>query len=338
MNDKPKNSVHAVYAKDVFKNVMDENGAYEILPSAQCLAWSDSSNPAVPVGHDDYVFRKELLQEVLHFLMKPNGDALYVSGPTGSGKTSLMTEVCARLNWPVQSITMNGRFEFSQLKGQFTVATPKEGGAAEMKFMHGPLARAMRFGHVLLLNEIDLADPSELSGLNDVLEGRPLVIAENRGEIIKPHPMFRVVVTGNSWGSGDSTGLYQGIQTQNLAALDRYRLMKVGYADASVEESLLKKVLPTAPADMIKQMVQLANQIRTLFLGERDDGVGQLSVTMSTRCLKRWAQLTQDLSYTPKPLKEALTRSLLLRMAPSEAATVENIAVGIFGSLWADGK
>ncbi|MDV5469036.1 AAA family ATPase [Klebsiella pneumoniae] len=74
----------------------------------------------------------------------------------------------------------------------------------------------MREGHLLLINEVDLADPAELAGLNDVLEGRPLVIAQNGGEIIKPHPMFRVVVTGNSTGSGDASGLYQGVMMQNL--------------------------------------------------------------------------------------------------------------------------
>jgi cobaltochelatase CobS len=92
--------------------------------------------------------------------------------------------------------------------------------------MFGPLAVAMREGHLLLINEVDLADPAELAGLNDVLEGRPLVITQNGGEIIKPHPMFRVVVTGNSTGSGDASGLYQGVMMQNLAAMDRYRFTK----------------------------------------------------------------------------------------------------------------
>ncbi|MBO0180522.1 AAA family ATPase, partial [Vibrio parahaemolyticus] len=92
-----------------------------------------------------------------------------------------------------------------------------------------PLAIAMREGHVLLINEVDLVDPAELSGLNDILEGRPLVIAQNGGEIIKPHPMFRVIVTGNSTGSGDPSGLYQGVMMQNLAAMDRYRFSVVPY-------------------------------------------------------------------------------------------------------------
>ena len=66
-----------------------------------------------------------------------------------------------------------------------------------MTFQYGPLAKAMKYGHVLVLNEIDLADAGELAGLNDVLEGRPLVLADNAGEIIHPHPLFRVVATAN---------------------------------------------------------------------------------------------------------------------------------------------
>ena len=310
----------------------------DFFPAGLTMSGFDQPTAAVPPVDGTYVFSASPTREILMFLDEPDNSALFLSGPTGSGKTSGIMQVASRLNWPVTSVTCRSRMEFSDLVGHHTLISPAPGEQPVMKFQYGPLAKAMAFGHILILNEVDLCDPGELSGLNDVLEGRPLVIAENRGEIIKPHPMFRVVVTGNSWGSGDSTGLYQGIQTQNIAALDRYRLMKVGYADPSVEEALLQRVLPTAPADMIKRMVQMANQIRTLFLGERQDGAGQLSVTMSTRCLLRWAQLTQDLSYTAKPLKEALTRSLLLRMDPREVSTVDNVAKGVFGSLWAEGK
>ena len=325
-----------VFAKDVFQNVYDENGKYDLNPQTKLLAFADRDNPAVPAAHENYCFRKDILSDVLSFLMRPNGDALYVSGPTGSGKTSIVTEAAARLNWPVQQLTLNSRFEFSELKGQFTVASVREGGPAEMRFMHGPLATAMKYGHILLLNEIDLADPGELSGLNDVLEGRPLVIAENKGEIIKPHPMFRVVVTGNSFGSGDPTGLYQGVVQQNVAALDRYRFLYVGYPDEAIESALLEKEMPEAAPEVRKLMIKLASEVRTLFLGEDGLGSGALSATMSTRCLVRWARLSRDFRYEKHPLKEALKRALLLRLEPAEAATINNLATAIFGAVWDD--
>ena len=94
--------------------------------------------------------------------------------------------------------------------------------------MHGPLSVAARDGHLLILNESDLMDPSELAGLNDILEGQPLVIAENGGEVIPPHAKFRVFATGNTAGSGDRSGLYQGTLRQNLAFMDRFRVIRVG--------------------------------------------------------------------------------------------------------------
>ncbi|NMR77876.1 AAA family ATPase, partial [Vibrio alginolyticus] len=145
---------------------------------------------------------------------------------------------------PVHHITAHARKELTDLIGHHALVAEKPGQPPVMKFMYGPRAVAMREGHLLLINEVDLADPAELAGLNDVLEGRPLVIAQNGGEIIKPHPMFRVVVTGNSTGSGDASGLYQGVMMQNLAAMDRYRFTKVGYADEEAELSILGRVTP----------------------------------------------------------------------------------------------
>ena len=150
----------------------------------------------------------------------------------------------------------------------------------------------MREGHILLINEVDLADPAELAGLNDVLEGRPLVIAQNGGEIIKPHPMFRVMVTGNSTGSGDASGLYQGVMMQNIASMDRYRFIKVGYAEDIAELSILGRVTPNLPENIRNGMVRIANQVRKLFLGENGED-GQLSITMSTRTLVRWAAFSR---------------------------------------------
>lgn len=65
----------------------------------------------------------------------------------------------------------------------------------------------MRYGAILLLSEIDLTSPEIAAGLNSVLDGSPLYMAENGGEIIPPHPMFRFVATANTNGGGDDTGL-----------------------------------------------------------------------------------------------------------------------------------
>ncbi|MCB5162955.1 AAA family ATPase [Marinomonas algarum] len=320
--------------KNIIKYSVAETFNLEGVPSkVSALGYEENDNPFIPSKDENYTFRKEIIREVTAFLKSPFGDALYVTGPTGSGKTSGITEIAARLHWPVQQITANGRMELCDLIGHHALVSPNPGDTPIMKFMYGPLATAMKNGHILLINEIDLADPAELSGLNDVLEGRPLVISQNGGEIIKPHPMFRVIATGNSTGSGDTSGLYQGVMMQNLAAMDRYRFIKIGYADQSTEMDILERVAPSLNDNLRAGMVKTANEVRNLFMGENGDD-GQISVTMSTRTLVRWAKLTLQFRGAPNTLKYALDQALLTRASKEEGEAILRIAKDVFGDQW----
>lgn len=278
----------------------------------------------VPNTSASYVFRKEHIRNLLAFEQAPNGDALYISGPTGSGKTSIVTEFYGRLNRPLISVTASGTTEGADFIGFFGLVS-ENGGEPSMKFMDGSLTMAMRHGYVLLINEIDLVDPAELSSLNDVLEGRPLVIKET-GEVIKPHPNFRFIATGNTVGAGDETGRYLGTQPQNIAAMDRYRIFCIGYADAEVEKVIL--VGCGLPESIAAPMVRLANEVRTLFIE------GELSVTLSTRTLIRWAKLALNFKGAPNPLEMAFEQALLNRTSVEERAAIERLAEDIFGDLY----
>ncbi|MCX7100587.1 MAG: AAA family ATPase [Methylobacter sp.] len=305
-------------------------------PAAMTVdGFEDDQHPSIP-DVKDYVFRNEHLRDVLAFIANPLGDALYLTGPTGSGKTSLICQVASRLNWPVQQVTCHGRLELNDLIGQFMLVS------GSMSFVHGPLAQAVRDGHLLILNEIDLMDPSELAGLNDIIEGQPLMIPQNGGEVIKPHPKFRLIATGNSAGQGDQSGLYQGVMQQNLAFLDRFRLMEVGYPEPSVEKSILKGVLVGMgiPVDSVmenlsEKMIQVANEIRRLFVGGAD-GTGELSVTMSTRTLVRWTNLMIAYKRAPNALAYSLDRALTLRAEHAQREAIHRIAKDIFGDSWGE--
>lgn len=154
----------------------------------------------VPDIDKNYVFPLPFLNQILLYLACPLHDCLYVSGPSGCGKTTMALQVAARLGWGVEQITLSGKSESADLIGH---AALRKG---ELVYEYGPLVRAMRNGEILILNEIDLMPPSDLAALNDVLDGKPLIIAQNCGEIIKPAPGFRVIATANTNGMGDQMG------------------------------------------------------------------------------------------------------------------------------------
>lgn len=272
----------------------------------------------LPVPKDDYVFNPGLLRNILSFLGRSAGDALYLHGPSGCGKTSMVIQTAAVLKWPVVSLTVNGRFELADLIGHPTIVKN------ELVFVHGALARAMKYGYILILNEIDVADAAELSGLNDVLEGRSLVVIQNNGEVIKPHPCFRLVVTANTCGRG-SRGTYHGTQLLNAAFLDRFRFIGCDYMSSEEELKLLKEVVPDMDEGLLSGMVKVASEIRKSHLDPMPNHV-YMSIPMSTRALVRWAKLTAEYSsYESDPADAALVHAFTGRLSEEERAYVTRL-------------
>lgn len=298
------------------------------IPAGHITAgFPDTNHPFVPRRDDNYVFRRETLRDALAFLNDPDGDGLFFCGHYGAGKTTLPYQVASRLNWPVQSFTAHSRMEFDDLVGTWKLVN------GVMEFLHGPLAVAMREGHIFILNEIDRADPGQLAGLHDVLEGHPLVIATNGGEVIKAHENFRFIANGNSQGSGDSTGLYQGVNQLDIAFMDRFRVVEVDYPTQDIELNILQAKLPDLPMDVANKMISVANQIRKLFTGSIDSDA-TLTITMSTRALCRWAKLSLTFKGAPNALEYALNQSLLAKAEPEQKIAILEIAKDVFGTDW----
>lgn len=299
----------------------------DVPSQVQTAGFSDSQNPHIPKKNEDYVFRRETLRDILSFLDDPDGDGMYFSGHYGAGKTTLPYQVAARLNWPIHSFTAHSRMEFDDLVGTWKLVN------GTMEFLHGPLSVAMREGHLFILNEIDRADPGQLSGLHDVLEGHPLVIATNGGEVIHANPNFRFIANGNSVGSGDSTGLYQGVNQLDIAFMDRFRVIEIDYPSEEVEISILEKKTPELPEEIRRNMIRVANHIRKLFVGGEETAT-PLTITMSTRALCRWANLTLKFRNAPNALAYSLNQSLLAKAEPEQRIAIEQIAKDVFGSTW----
>lgn len=303
----------------------------DVPAEVMTAGFPETQNPHLPLSDEHYVFRRETLRDILSFLDDPDGDGLYFTGHYGAGKTTLPYQVAARLFWPVQSFTAHNRMEFDDLVGTWKLVN------GTMQFLHGPLSIAMREGHLFILNEIDRADPGQLAGLHDVLEGHPLVIATNGGEVIRAHPNFRFIANGNSMGSGDSTGLYQGVNQLDIAFMDRFRVVEVQYPSEDIEMSILERKTPELPEEIRRNMIRVANQVRRLFIGG-DESATPLTITMSTRALCRWAKLTLVFRNAPNALAYALNQSLLAKAEPEQRIAIEQIAKDVFGSTWQQGE
>ncbi|EGY27074.1 ATPase associated with various cellular activities family protein [Desulfovibrio sp. A2] len=283
-----------------------------------------------PLRNSFYLMRAEILRDILAWFSTPYSEALYLTGPTGSGKSSVLSEIAARLNYPVFQVTGHGRLEVPDLVGHLTL------DSGTMTFQYGPLALAMKYGGLFLLDEIDLLDPATAAGLNGVLEGRPLTIAENGGEVVSPHPMFRFAATANTNGGSDETGFYQGALRQNLAFMDRFWVTVVDYPTPEQETALLERFHPELPPETVVKMVSMANDVRTLFRGEAAGqwadilrGMGSIDVTFSTRTLLRWARLTVSFKNLGRigipPIAYALDRALGFRALPESRAALHEL-------------
>lgn len=236
----------------------------------------------IPQVDPDYVFALPLLNQILLYLAHPLHDCLYMSGPSGCGKTSAALQVAARLSWGVEQLTLSGRAETSDLIGHPTLRK------GELVYEYGPLVKAMRAGEILILNEIDLMPPADLAALNDVLEGRPLTIMQNFGEVVRPSPYFRVIATANTKGCGDPLGFYNGARQLNQAFLDRWRFVEFDYPGPEVETAILTRACPDLEKETVAALVRLAGEIRKVAAQPEPPS---LSAPFSTRVLIRIAKL-----------------------------------------------
>ncbi len=235
----------------------------------------EGTHPLIPAVKP-YIFREDAIWDILAWSTTGFG-ALFISGPTGSGKTSIVTQAAARLRIPLYSVTAHDRMESPELIGRFVV---RDGN---MVWVDGPLIRAMKEGVWFLLNEMDFLEPATLAGLNNILEGSPHFVEET-GEWVVAQPGFRFAATGNTNGSGDATGLYCGTKQQNIAARDRFcPVINIDYPTEEQELAVMAAATPQIQEDVRKTMISCANLIRHAFVA------GEVDVPLSTRVLINWA-------------------------------------------------
>jgi len=278
----------------------------------------NATHAMIPRSNPDYVFRREILSDILAWMKGAAGsDPLYLVGPTGSGKSSIITQIAARLGIPLYVVSCHERMEIPELFGRFVVRS------GDMEWVDGPFIQGLKdpASAWILLDEADTLDPGTFVGLNALLEGRSIIVPET-GETIDPLRFgARIIYAGNTAGNGDTTGLYQSTKRQNLASMGRFMMLEVGYANAAEEDQALGKAVPEVPSPIRQKMIEVANKVRDLFRN------GEIEVTFCTRTLIRWAQLATFFKAKPgiNPMTYALDRALGFRAEPASRQALHEL-------------
>mgnify|MGYP001449980840 CR=1 FL=1 len=263
----------------------------------------------------NYVFRASALKNVLL------GIALniptYVWGMMGTGKSTLIEQVCARTGRPYTRLQHSRDTEQSHIVGQTLV---KDGATY---FELGPLAYAMKHGLVYIADEYDFAMPAVLSLYQAVLEGGDLFIkeADIENRVIKPHPNFRFFATGNTNGSGDDTGLYQGTLIQNAANYERFGIVfEMEYMPKEMEREVViaKSGIDKTSADLL---VKFANLTREACRN------GDITLPMSPRSIINSARVGVPYG----DFKKGVSLAYLARLDSGSKTAADEIANRVFG-------
>lgn len=277
---------------------------------------NSSSPELVPEMNDTYVYDASELKDVM-IALELNVNP-YVWGHKGSGKSELFEQVAARTGRPFVRIQHTSNTEESHIVGMWTV---KKG---ETIFELGPLAQAMKHGWLYLADEYDFALPSVLSVYQAVLEGKALMIkeADDANRIIKPHPNFRFCATGNTNGSGDETGLYQGTNLQNSANYDRFgSVIYKSYMKKADESQILQLRTGLVKEDADK-LVDFATLVRNSYDGKK------ISDTISPRSLINAAKIGLCRSSFPHGIQLAFSNKL----TRVDKEVVDGLSQRVFGS------
>lgn len=270
----------------------------------------------VPDVDENYVYDIEELKDVLLGveLNKP----VLVWGHKGCGKSTLFEQIAARRNQPLMRVQHTGNTEESHIVGMWTVKN------SQTVFELGPLPLAMKNGWIYMADEYDFGVPQVLSVYQAVLEGKPLVIkeADLENRIIKPHPNFRFVATGNTNGSGDETGLYQGTIVQNSANYDRFGVvLKKDYMSPKMEAKILIGQVPALAEIEAEKLSDFARLVREAFDGSK------ISDTISPRGLINAA----DLGLRKQSMIKGLELSFMNKLSKIDREVVSAIAQRVLG-------
>jgi cobaltochelatase CobS len=239
----------------------------------------------VPDLDPDYLFDRQTTLAILAGFAKNR--RVMVSGFHGTGKSTHIEQVAARLNWPCVRINLDSHVSRIDLIGKDAI-TVRE-GMQVTEFRDGILPWAYQNNVALVFDEYDAGRPDVMFVIQRVLEASGRLTLLDQSRVVTPHPAFRLFATANTVGLGDTTGLYHGTQQINQAQMDRWSIVTIlNYLphDKEVDIVLAKaKHFQTKEGKVqISKMVRVADMTRSAFVN------GDLSTVMSPRTVITWAE------------------------------------------------
>tara|TARA_R110002050_G_scaffold28530_7_gene73501 strand:+ start:11410 stop:12405 length:996 start_codon:yes stop_codon:yes gene_type:complete len=253
---------------------------------------SDISVPAykerdayVPDFDPDYLFDRDTTLAILAGFA--HNRRVMVSGYHGTGKSTHIEQVAARLNWPCVRVNLDSHVSRIDLVGKDAIVV--RDGMQITEFKDGILPWAYQHNVALVFDEYDAGRPDVMFVIQRVLESSGRLTLLDQSRVIRPHPAFRLFATANTVGLGDTTGLYHGTQQINQAQMDRWSIVTtLNYLphdqEVDIVASKVKDFAKGDGRDTISRMVRVADMTRSSFIN------GDLSTVMSPRTVITWAE------------------------------------------------
>ncbi|MGE5369015.1 MAG: cobaltochelatase subunit CobS [Chloroflexota bacterium] len=243
-------------------------------------------NEHAPDIDPDYLFDRQTTLAILAGFARNR--RVMVTGYHGTGKSTHIEQVAARLNWPFVRVNLDSHISRIDLVGKDAIVL--KDGKQVTEFRDGILPWAVQHNVALCFDEYDAGRPDVMFVIQRVLEvsGRLTLLDQNR--VIRPHPAFRLFATANTVGLGDTSGLYHGVQQINQAQMDRWSIVTtLNYLPHDAETNIVVSKVKSYGAtkegrDIANKMVRVADLTRNAFMA------GDLSTVMSPRTVITWAE------------------------------------------------
>ena len=239
----------------------------------------------VPEVDEAYQFNPKVTQAILAGFM--HNRRVLVQGLHGTGKSTHIEQVAARLNWPCVRVNLDGHISRLDLVGRDLIKL--QDGKQVTEFQPGILPWAISRPVAMILDEYDAGRPDVMFLIQRLLERDGKFTLLDQNKVLTPHPQFRLFATSNTVGLGNLNGLYHGVMNLNQAQIDRWNIVTtLNYLSAEDEANIISARVPALQTDegqkIIKQMVALAKLTRKGF------ELGDVSVLMSPRTVISWAE------------------------------------------------